>query len=95
MYYCIYFVICFDRRQDFWSDELGNLQTSNFFASTVMLEGGANIVSYDLMKQAINTGHIENMKIIQSIQQMTENSTKAKSSPKEVQDELWKTVYRY
>lgn len=60
-----------------------------------MLEGGANIVSYDLMKQAINTGHIENMKIIQSIQQMTENSTKAKSTQKEVQDELLKTVYRY
>lgn len=60
-----------------------------------MLEGGANIVSYDLMKQAINTGHIENMKIIQSIQQMTENSTKAKSTQKEVQDEHWKTVYRY
>lgn len=60
-----------------------------------MLEGGANIVSYDLMKQAINTGHIENMKIIQSIQQMTENITKAKSTPKAIQEELWNKVYRY
>uniref|UniRef100_K1R5C2 polyribonucleotide nucleotidyltransferase n=1 Tax=Magallana gigas TaxID=29159 RepID=K1R5C2_MAGGI len=70
-----------------------NLIVASSLQGVVMLEGGANIVSYDLMKQAINTGHIENMKIIQSIQQMTENSTKAKSTPREVQDELWKTVY--
>lgn len=50
MYYCIYFVICFDRRQDFWLDELGDLQIFNFFVFVVMLEGGVNIVSYDLMK---------------------------------------------
>lgn len=60
-----------------------------------MLEGGANIVSYDLMKQAINTGHIENMKIIQTIQQMTENIRKARNTPKSVQEELWNKVYRY
>lgn len=60
-----------------------------------MLEGGANIVSYDLMKQAINTGHIENMKIIQTIQQMTENIKKARNTPKAVQEELWNKVYRY
>lgn len=60
-----------------------------------MLEGGANIVSYDLMKQAINTGHIENMKIIQTIQQMTENIKKARNTSKAVQEELWNKVYRY
>ena len=45
------------------------------FVIPVMLEGGANNVNYDLMKQAINIGQQESMKVIKCIQDFIEKSS--------------------
>lgn len=66
---------------------------------TVMLEGGANNVDYELFKEAIKIGHAESFRIINSIQNLaTEVKTfKHQSQPPASQDnfrELRDTVYR-
>nr|XP_022335129.1 polyribonucleotide nucleotidyltransferase 1, mitochondrial-like [Crassostrea virginica] len=52
-----------------------NLIVTSSLQGIVMLEGGANNVNYDLMKQAINIGQQESMKVIKCIQDFIEKSS--------------------